>query len=125
MTKTLDPPHGRGRTLSATTTAKLASRMLGASKVVADCLPHGLYGSPALDILLALHVAEEDAQYLGVGQLTPPASPAPAVTARWIDVLVLEGLIDRKGDLLALSAQGHFVVSNLLERLYVVQRMLD
>lgn len=125
MTKTHDPPYGPARTLSATATAKLARRMLRASQVVADCLPSGLYCSPALDILLALHVAEEDADYLNAGQLTPPGSLGPAVTARWIGVLVQEGLIERKGDLLALSQRGHAVLADMLERLYVVQRMLD
>ena len=127
MTKTLDPPHGPARTLATTTTttAKLARRMLCASRVAADCLPSGFYGSPGLDILLALHVAEEDAQYLSAGDLTPPGSLAPSVTERWIGALEHHGLIDRRGELLALSVRGHAVVSNLLERLYAVQRSLD
>lgn len=125
MTKTLDPPYGPSRTLAATTTARLARRMLGASEVVAEYLPSGLYGSPGLDILLALHVAEEDAQYLDVRHLAPPGSPGPAVTSRWVSVLEQEGLVDRKGDMLALSTRGHDVVSDLLEKLYAVQRTLD
>lgn len=61
------------RTLASTTTAKRAHRMLCASRVMADCLPFGLYGSPSLDILLALHIAEK-AQYLQAGDLTPLGS---------------------------------------------------
>jgi hypothetical protein len=125
MTRTLDPPYGPSRTLTATTTAKLARRMLGASAVVAEYLPSGLYSSPGFDILLALHVAEEDAQYLDVRHLTPPGSPGPAVTRRWISVLAQEGLIDRKGDVLALSTRGHDIVTDLLGKLYAVQRALD
>lgn len=125
MTKMLDPRGNPARTPTPTTTAKLARRMLCASRVVADCLPFGLYGSPALDILLALHVAEEEAQYLHAGDLTPPASSGPSVTERWIHALEKYGLIDRRGDILALSVHGHAVVTDLLEKLYAVQRSLD
>jgi hypothetical protein len=125
MTKMLDP-HGRpARTPTPTTTAKLARRMLCASRVVADCLPFGFYGSPGLDILLALHVAEEDAQYPQAGDLTPPGSLGPSVTERWIHVLKQHGMIDRRGDMLALSVHGHAVVTDMLEKLYAVQRSLD
>lgn len=123
MTKILDPRGSHART--PTTTAKLAHRMLCASQVVADCLPFGFYGFPALDILLALHVAEEDAQYLHASDLTPPASLGPPNTERWVYVLEQHGLIDREGDMLALSVHGHAVVTDLLDKLYAIQRSLD
>jgi hypothetical protein len=123
MTKMLDPRGSPAHT--PTTTAKLARRMLCASRVVADCLPFGFSGSPGLDILLALHVAEEEAQYPHASDLTPPTSLAPSITRRWIHVLEQHGLIDRRDDMLALSVYGHTVVTDLLEKIYAVQRSLD
>lgn len=125
MTKTLIPPKGSSRMLAPTTTAKLARRMLCTSRVVADRLPVGLYGSPGLDILLALHIAEEDAQYLSAGDLIPPGSLGPSVTERWIRALEQDDLIERRGEVLALSPKGHTILSNLLEAIYAVQRSLD
>jgi hypothetical protein len=107
------------------TTAKLAQRMLCTSRTIVDSLPRGLYGSPGLDILLALHIAEEDAQYLSANELTPPGSLNTVVTDRWDKTLEQYDLIDRAGDLLALSSHGHAVVSGMLEAIYLLQRTLD
>lgn len=121
MTKILIPPVGSPATLVPTTTAKLARRMLRASRTVADSLPVGLYGSPGLDILLALHIAEEDAQYLSAEDLAPPGSLSPAVTERWIQTLEQYGFIERRDEALALSPHGHAILSTLLEAVYAVQ----
>lgn len=125
MSRTLSAPGGVPRMLAPTTTHKLAQRMLSASRVMADVLPRGFYGSPGLDILLAMYVAEGDAQYLSAGELCPPGSLSPKITERWIVALDNEGLVERRRDLLALTPMGYATVNDLIERVYAVQRALD
>jgi hypothetical protein len=125
MTIKLRPPGGRPRILAETTTAKLAKRIRATFDVIADHLPSGLYGTPAVDILLELHIAEEDATYLEVGELETSGRLNEAVTSRWLLALQQNDLVDRHGDILALSTYGHSVVSKLLETVYARQRALD
>jgi hypothetical protein len=113
------------RVYAPTTTTKLAERMLAASTAVAQCMPAGFYANPALDILLELHVAEEAARYLSVDDLAPAGSPSVAVTTRWIDALIVQGLIERRDPLLALSAKGHELVVTLTGAVFKAQRALD
>ncbi|RYF21449.1 MAG: hypothetical protein EOO77_06010 [Oxalobacteraceae bacterium] len=125
MTRTLDLPGGAPRVLLPTTTTKLAQRMLYASRAIFDVLPIGFFGSPALDLLLALHIAEESAQYPNVNEISPPGSLSPAVTNRWVKALVNHGLIEQRDELFALSSEGHELVIKLIEAVYAVQRTLD
>ena len=111
--------------LGPTTTTKLAQRMLHSSRVIADILPAGFYGSPGLNILLALHLAEENAQYPTANEMYPPGSTSPVVTQRWVKALVSYGLVEQHDDLLALSSKGHETVIQLMERVFEVQRELD
>ncbi|WP_375380993.1 hypothetical protein [uncultured Sphingomonas sp.] len=99
--------------------------MLNASLTLAQHLPQGIVGSSALDILLSLYVAEEDARYLSVSELTLPGNHIPAVTERWVAYLVQLGLVDRRGDMLALSVDGHMALTDALEAMFVAQRALD
>jgi len=125
MTRTLDLPGGAPRVLLPTTTTKLAQRMLYASRAISDVLPIGFFGSPALDLLLALHIAEESAQYPNVNEISLPGSLSPAVTTRWVSALVNRGLIEERDELLALTCEGHELVIKLIEGVYAVQRTLD
>jgi len=103
----------------------MAQRMLHSSRVIADILPAGFYSSPGLDILLALHLAEESAQYPSASEMCPPGSASPAVTLRWVKALVSHGLVEQHDDLLALSTDGHATVIRLMEAVFAAQRALD
>lgn len=124
MTKTLFVKGGVPRP-APTTTTKLAHRLLAASFTMAEHLPRAIVGSPALDVLLSLYVAEEDARYLTIGELTPTGGQTPAVMQRWAAYLVQLGLVDRRADMLALSTDGHTIVTDALEAMFVAQRALD
>ena len=121
----LDVPGSTPRILAPTTTVKLAQRMLSASRTASAHLPAGMYGSPGLDILLALYVAEEDARYLSVSELDLPGTISPAVTLRWVKAAAHYGLIECRDDLLALSEQGYATVTKLVKEIYAAQRTLD
>lgn len=108
-----------------TTTKKLAQRMLSASREIAASLPHGYHASTPLDTLLLLHVAEDDARYLEIGELDVPGATSPRVVARWVAALEKEGLIDRRDRFLALSEKGHRLVIATMEAVYAAQRALD
>lgn len=125
MTKTLSAAYQLPRLLRPTTTAKLATRMLAASNAIAAHLPRGLHGTPALDILLRIHVAEEDATYPTAASINVAGIENPSVTQRFVKALVHEGLIDQRGDLLALSSHGHAVLMLILDAVYEAQRSLD
>jgi hypothetical protein len=125
VTKTLTPPDGKPRLLTATTTAKLAARVRCATQIATDLLPPGFRDLVPLDILLALHVAEENADYLNATELKPAGLPGSQVTIRWLLALEQEGLVERRQELLALSTQGNTLVCNMLELIYDAQRSLD
>jgi hypothetical protein len=125
MTKLLSAAYQLPRLLSPTTTAKLATRMLAASNAIAALLPPGLHGTPALDILLSIHVAEEAASYPAVDSIKIAGFESSSVTQRFVKALVHEGLIDQRGSLLALSPAGHAVLMSILEAVYEAQRSLD
>jgi hypothetical protein len=125
MTKSLSAAYQLPRLLSPTTTAKLATRMLAASNAIAAHLPRGLHGTPALDILLRIHVAEENANYPTAASISVAGFEGSSVSGRFVKALVHEGLIDQQDDLLALSAKGHSVLMAVLEAVYEAQRTLD
>ena len=124
MTKTLFV-KGRVSRPTPTTTTELAQRLLRASLTLAEHLPDKIVGSPALDILLSLYVAEEEARYLAVGELAPAGDRTPAVIQRWVAYLVQLGLVERRGDLLALSTDGHAAITDAIEAMFVALRALD
>ncbi len=124
MTKTLFVKGG-SRLPTPTTTAKLAHRVLTVSSTFAARLPWGIVGSPALDILLSLYVAEEDARYLSIRELAPAGDRTPAVTQRWVAYLAQLELVDRQGDMLALSTEGHLAVTDAIEAMFIAQQALD
>jgi hypothetical protein len=125
VTKTLRPPSGGPILLKPVTTAKFAKRMRAGLQTATKRLPTGLREAAPLDILLALHVAEEDADYPDVDRLTSGGLFSRPVVERWLWALEQHGLVDRSDELLALSSHGHDVVSGILEAVYRAQRDLD
>ena len=99
--------------------------MLTASKTTADILPRGLYTAPALDILLQLYVAEGEAACLSTGDLSPAGVGTRTVIDRWVNVLVSLNLVDRRGDILALTTEGYAAVTDLVQSIFASQRSLD
>lgn len=88
-------------------------------------MPPGFYAPTALDALLILYVAEDDAQYLKLAELDVPGATSRSVIQRWVAALVTQGLIERRDELLALSERGHGLVTSIIEGIYAVQRELD
>ena len=121
----LDALDSSVRVLAPTTSTKLAARMLATVSIMAAHPLRDIYCSPALDILLALHVAEEDALYPSVFGIVPNRSMSPAVAERWVNVLVNAGLVQRRSDTLALSDQGYKAITALLSSIFEAQRELD
>ena len=106
-------------------TSKLARRMLRTGEALAGHLPKGIAGSPGLTILLALHVAEEEARYLSVGELVPAESESDRATRRWIAYLEQLGLTEKRDDVLALTSKGHVTVTAAIEAVFTVQQEID
>lgn len=125
MSILLTPAGGLPQLLRPTTTTKLAERILLASRIFSEVLPEGLNTLPVLDILLDIYVAEESARYPRTSEIDPPGTLAPSVTQRWIAALVSAGLVERRGDLVALSTDGHVRVTTFLQTLYAAQRAVD
>ena len=125
MTKMLSVPDAVPRLLAPTTTQKIAQRMLAGSREVAAAMPRGFFTPTALDILLILHVAEEDARYLTMEELDIPGGPSTVITGRWLSILIVQSLIDQRGNLLALSKKGYDLVTGIIESVYRAQRALD
>lgn len=125
MSKTLSPPTDRPRLLAPTTTKKLAQRILAASRLAADGLPAGFLSTAPWDIMLTLHVAEDEARYPAARNLDLPGNPSVMVVSRWLAVLEEEGLICRQHGLLALSEAGDERVTAVISAIYAAQRKLD
>lgn len=125
MSRPLPAPDAMPRVIAPTTTKKFAQRMLSASRETACAMPHGFHAPTALDVLLTLHVAEDDARYLSAQELNLPGCPSQSVADRWLTALAAQGLIERRAELLALTQKGHVFVTGLIERIYNAQRALD
>lgn len=125
MSRRLAPGGGRSQLIGPTTTTKLAQRMICGLQETAACLPPELNSPIVLDILLTLYIEEESACYPSAAELNPTASISPAITARWIAVLVARGLVERRDDLLALTGSGNDMIVTLIDRIYAAQRRLD
>lgn len=125
MPHTLTVADGSVRTVSTTTTVKLAERMLAASRVVRENLPKGFQSATPLNLLLEMYVAEESARYLRLTELGAIDEMHPRIAERWIAALVEEGLVCVRIDHAALTSEGHMTVTRLLEELFAAQRALD
>ncbi len=125
MPRTLIAPDGAVRNVAVTTTVKIAERILASARVVEAKMPTGFVSFSPLNILLELYLAEEQANYLSVDTLRHRAIASETTLRRWISALELEGLIDQKEGLLALTHQGYTLVVDTLEGIFNVQRELD
>jgi len=125
LSRSLDLPGDTPRIIAPTTIRKMAERLLSASCEIAAFMPRGFHGPCPLDILLALYIAEDDADYLQQGDLTMPGALSPASVGRWTAALLSEGLIEQRNMLLGLSDKGHALVTSTIEAIYLAQRALD
>jgi hypothetical protein len=121
----LTTADGSVRTISPTTTVKMAERMLAASRVARAELPKSFHTPSPLNLLLEMFVAEEDTQYYRVSELGFNDGMHPRITERWVAALVEAGLMSVQIDHAALTTEGHSTVTRLIESLYVAQRKLD
>ncbi|WBH18136.1 hypothetical protein [Sphingomonas radiodurans] len=124
MTKTLGLPAGSFRLLSATTTTKLAQRMLASDRVIAGVSPLLTNAIPR-EILLSLLVAEDSARYISRAELDLSEGPSEAIITRWITVLLHEDLIEERAGMIALTPTGYDMIVRTLEGIYAAQRTLD
>lgn len=124
MSKLLDGADAQ-RILKPATTAKIALRMLSSLRVIADYLPEGLAGTPAVDILLAVYVAEDGALYPSITDLEPASSRSEGVTRRWVAALIDMKMLEQRSGVLALTENGHRIMTRAITELYRRQRELD
>lgn len=124
MSKLLDGADDQ-RILRPATTAKIALRMLAGLRVIADYLPEGLAGTPAVDILLAVYVAEDSALYPSITDLEPASSSSTNVTRRWVSALISMKMLEQRSGVLALTENGHRIMTSAITELYRRQRELD
>ena len=61
----------------------------------ANYLPPEIFGEPAFDILLALHI-EDDVQPVRIRMLVEAAGAAMTTTLRWVNALERERLVERE-----------------------------
>jgi hypothetical protein len=122
---TLTVADGSVRTVSTTTTVRLAERVLAASCVARENLPKGFHTPTPLSLLLEMYVAEESARYLRISELGVTDGMHPRIAERWVAALVTEGLACVRIDHAALTSEGHQTVTRLLQELFTVQRTLD
>lgn len=125
MARTLTAPGGKLRMIGSTTTAKMAERLLHAGRVFADELDASLNHWPVVEILMSLHLAEDEGRDLTIGDLDLRSSPSKAISRRWVAQLVAFGLVDQRGDLIALTEWGYVKTLSILESVYAAQRALD
>lgn len=82
---------------------QLARRMVTMRRCLSEALPAELFHDPALDILLALYLADTPVAEDNVAFYTTVSA---SVAGRWAKALTAYGLVDVVGDRLSLSAEG-------------------
>lgn len=125
MSRLLIAADGASRNVAVTTTTKMAERILATWHVIAQNMPSGFVSTPPSSILLEMFLAEERACYLDIQSLQLTGTSSLPVLERWVWALSDEGMIERKGDTLALSTKGHATVVDIIEKVFAVQRTLD
>lgn len=105
---------GRANDTIATDITNGAASLLLVSNDIKRLMPDGLQAQPALDILLQLRVNEDKVACVRSDDIASIGF-SPEVIRRWIAVLVDAGCIDRRGDLIALSASGDTIVTRVVE----------
>ncbi len=81
----------------------LARRMGNMRRSISETLPAELFHDPALDILLALYLADTPVAETNVSFYTTVSA---SVAGRWVKALTAYGLVDIVGERISLSAEG-------------------
>jgi hypothetical protein len=116
---------GRGYLVGGTDTLILARRMLAAAAVVHAHLPYGFDPPSPLQIMMQLYVAEEEACYLTLTDVSRSDPASQPVTKRWLAALESNGFVERRDTIFALTTFGYERVIATLEALFAAQRRLD
>ena len=81
--------------LTGTTLAAMAERLYQERRRREEYFPHGLFGEPAWDLILALFVALEDGRSLSIAEAYDAAAVKPAAGRRLIARLERSGMVTR------------------------------
>lgn len=125
MPRALIAENGATYIVGSTDTVKLAKRVIETGRVIAGALPKGYVSPSAMELLLALYLAEEDARYLSVSELSATEGVAITVAARWVNALCKIDLVEQRNGLIALTGSGYFTVITTLQDIFGAQRLLD
>jgi hypothetical protein len=122
---TLSCVPGQPVIVSTTTTVKLAERMVAASRVVEANMPVSLSPPLPINVLLEIYLAEEAGRSIRVHDLTTAGSGSTMSSQRWVSALSSSGLVEQRGELIALSQLGYDTIMKTLKDLFMAQRELD
>lgn len=95
----------------------VARRLLAEQQGIAATLGSFFSGSTTLELLLILYIAHENGDPIATGDVIAAVGPAPAVTWRWIQTLLDDGLIATEGrsSPMTLTARGVDRVTTTLD----------
>ena len=116
MSKTMQPRPRRP--VDHSEIVEAAERLLKTLALARSILPPGFAAVGATDILLAMLLAEETSEYLLASKIAELVNGNPSVCQRWIRALDEYQLVERRGDLVALTNVGYDLTAQLLERVY-------
>lgn len=125
MPRALVAENGATYIVGSTDTVKLAKRVIETGRVIAGVLPKGYVSPSVMELLLAIYLAEEEARYLTIIELSSIQGVAIPVAVRWIDALCGINLVEKRNDLIALTSDGYSIVITTLQNIFSAQRLLD
>ena len=125
MPRALVAENGATYIVGSTDTVKLAKRVIETVRVIAGALPKGYVSPSVMELLLAIYLAEEEARYLTIIELSSIQGVAIPVAVRWIDALCGINLVEKRNDLIALTSDGYSIVITTLQNIFSAQRLLD
>ena len=98
--------------------ARQARHILAMRRARQDHLPAILFGEPGWELLLQLYVAEAERHRLSSAQCVALSSSPPSTAARWIKLLVQEGLVidDSVGETLSLTPHARELLRGFLRQ---------
>lgn len=94
--------------------ARHARQILAMRQARQDHLPTILFGEPGWELLLQLFVAEADRRQLSAAQCVALSGAPPSTAARWIQLLVEEGLVADDGQAVSLTAHARDLLHGFL-----------
>lgn len=125
MPRALVAENGATYIVGSTDTVKLAKRVIETVRVIAGALPKGYVSPSVMELLLAIYLAEEEARYLTIIELSSIQGVAIPVAVRWIDALCGIKLVEKHNNLIALTSDGYSIVISTLQNIFGAQRLLD